>query len=208
MLIFEDTKREIISITFNNYSTLSAVHLLLKVSIRHPQDISGHSCILFSLQFSLPQFHMNDPVVNPVTARCVGTIKVVALKGLRRRGCWNMTSWWIEWGGDLGSCWLDNTIYLCGGRWYNPKVSNRKGFSSQGFWLIQKKDNWVLPCFSESNNHGSSSIFIWPSISMSEMSERCFVQQRITAKKNARHQTCSRVETAVSSYESIWCLTK
>ena len=28
-------------------------------------------------------------------------------------------------------------------------VSNWTGFSSEGFWLIQKKDNWVLGCFSE-----------------------------------------------------------
>ena len=35
-----------------------------------------------------------------------------------------------------------NTIYLCGGGWYNPTkivVSNWKEFSSQGFWLIERK---------------------------------------------------------------------
>ena len=98
---------------------------------------------------------MKKSVVNPVTARCVGTIKVVALKGLRRRGWWNMTSWWIGWGGDLGSCWLDNAS----GSTTNKAiiVSNWKGFSSQGFgstlYLFWGTNNGNLPGKVDLNLH-------------------------------------------------------
>ena len=167
---------------------------------------------------SLTWFHMNEPmtwfhssVVNRFTARFVGTIKVVSLKG-PRRGWWNMTSWWLV-GWDLGSCWLDNTISMWWWliHWYNPKrivVSNWKASPSQGFWLIQTERIFGSTLFFAENDniHRNVGVFTSSSISMSELSERCFVQQRMAAKESSGdHQKLSRVEPGASTYTSICC---
>ena len=107
--------------------------------------------LLFTHMNDLYFPHMKKSVVNPVTARCVGTIKVVALKGLRWRGWWNMTSW-LDRVGMGPRFLLIGQHHISMWSLIQPSknwVSNWKGFSSQGFWLIQKKDNWVLRCFLE-----------------------------------------------------------
>ena len=86
----------------------------------------------------------------------------------------------VGWG-DLGSCWLDNAS----GSTTNKAiiVSNWKGFSSQGFGsTLYLFWGQIMATFLAK--------LIWIFISSKhfvkgEMSERCFVQQKITAKKTS-----------------------
>ena len=61
--------------------------------------------------------------------------------------------------------------------------------------------------FAENANiHRNVGVFTSSSISMSELGERCFVQQRMAAKESSGdHQKLSRVEPGASTYASICC---
>ena len=86
------------------------------------------------------------------------------------------------------------------GKDFLPKVFGWFKRNITGFYVVFRRAQWQQS-WQFFNLHLTKYQYEW-----NEWKMLCAAKNN--CKKNARHQTCSRVETGVSSDESTWCLTK